>query len=78
MRFFIGLSAGGTIVVINTFVVEVILPQQRMVLRGIFNWVSDIELVLLDTVSDDIASPLGRRTADANYNMLHVPQLETR
>jgi MFS family permease len=37
-RFFIGLSIGGTIVVVCTYVMEMILPQQRMALRAFFNW----------------------------------------
>ncbi|KAI6215476.1 hypothetical protein M3Y94_00389200 [Aphelenchoides besseyi] len=37
-RFFIGLSIGGTIVVVCTFVMESILPEQRMALRAFFNW----------------------------------------
>ncbi|KAI6177299.1 hypothetical protein M3Y97_00891600 [Aphelenchoides bicaudatus] len=37
-RFVIGLSIGGTIVVVCTFVMELILPQQRMALRAFFNW----------------------------------------
>lgn len=38
MRFIVGLSVGGTIVVLCAWIMEVILPQQRMVLRGLFNW----------------------------------------
>jgi MFS family permease len=38
LRFLLGLSIGGAIVVVYTFVVELLLPQQRMPLRGIFNW----------------------------------------
>ncbi|CAD5217765.1 unnamed protein product [Bursaphelenchus okinawaensis] len=37
-RFFIGLSIGGTLVVVCTFVMEMLLPQQRMALRAFFNW----------------------------------------
>ncbi|TKR75962.1 hypothetical protein L596_017179 [Steinernema carpocapsae] len=37
-RFFIGLSIGGTIVVVCTFVMEMLLPEQRMALRAFFNW----------------------------------------
>uniref|UniRef100_A0A914XUL3 Major facilitator superfamily (MFS) profile domain-containing protein n=1 Tax=Panagrolaimus superbus TaxID=310955 RepID=A0A914XUL3_9BILA len=37
-RFFIGLAIGGTLVVVCTFVMEMILPQQRMALRAFFNW----------------------------------------
>ncbi|CAD6195207.1 unnamed protein product [Caenorhabditis auriculariae] len=38
LRFFIGLAVGGTLVVVCTFVMELLLPQQRVVLRGFFNW----------------------------------------
>lgn len=38
LRFFVGLSIGGTIVVIYTFIMELLLPEQRMILRGFFNW----------------------------------------
>uniref|UniRef100_A0A8R1HGV8 MFS domain-containing protein n=1 Tax=Caenorhabditis japonica TaxID=281687 RepID=A0A8R1HGV8_CAEJA len=38
LRFFVGLSIGGTLVVIGAWIMEVILAQQRMVLRGCFNW----------------------------------------
>ncbi|CAD5222373.1 unnamed protein product [Bursaphelenchus xylophilus] len=37
-RFFIGLSIGGTLVVVCTFVMEMLLPEQRMALRAFFNW----------------------------------------
>uniref|UniRef100_A0AC34PW22 Major facilitator superfamily (MFS) profile domain-containing protein n=1 Tax=Panagrolaimus sp. JU765 TaxID=591449 RepID=A0AC34PW22_9BILA len=37
-RFVIGLSIGGTLVVVCTFVMEMILPEQRMALRAFFNW----------------------------------------
>ncbi|KAH7717256.1 solute carrier family 22 [Aphelenchoides avenae] len=33
-----GLAIGGTLVAVWTLVVEVILPQQRMLLRGVFDW----------------------------------------
>uniref|UniRef100_A0A0R3RLQ1 MFS domain-containing protein n=1 Tax=Elaeophora elaphi TaxID=1147741 RepID=A0A0R3RLQ1_9BILA len=38
LRFFVGLSIGGAIVVICTYVMEMLLPQQRMALRAFFNW----------------------------------------
>ncbi|EYC46052.1 hypothetical protein Y032_0410g953 [Ancylostoma ceylanicum] len=38
LRFFVGLCIGGALVTFGTFVTELLLPQQRMVLRGIFNW----------------------------------------
>ncbi|EGT47687.1 hypothetical protein CAEBREN_29089 [Caenorhabditis brenneri] len=38
LRFFVGLSVGGMMVVLSTWVMELILPQQRMVVRGFFNW----------------------------------------
>ncbi|EFP09944.1 hypothetical protein CRE_11551 [Caenorhabditis remanei] len=38
LRFCVGLSIGGTIVALCAWITEVILPQQRMVLRGFFNW----------------------------------------
>ncbi|CAG9536879.1 unnamed protein product, partial [Cercopithifilaria johnstoni] len=38
LRFFIGISIGGTIVVVCTYVMEMLLPQQRMALRAFFNW----------------------------------------
>jgi len=37
-RFVIGLCIGGTLVVVCTFVMEMILPEQRMALRAFFNW----------------------------------------
>lgn len=37
-RFFIGLAIGGTLVVVCTFIMEMLLPQQRMPLRACFNW----------------------------------------
>ncbi|KAM3722576.1 Uncharacterized protein ACO02O_05890 [Dirofilaria immitis] len=37
-RFFVGLSIGGTIVVVCTYVMEMLLPEQRMALRAFFNW----------------------------------------
>ncbi|CAJ0941320.1 unnamed protein product, partial [Mesorhabditis belari] len=38
VRFFVGLAIGGTLVVVCTFVMEMLLPQQRMALRAFFNW----------------------------------------
>ncbi|CAL2040293.1 unnamed protein product [Caenorhabditis brenneri] len=38
VRFFVGLTLGGMLVVLCAWIMEVILPQQRMVLRGLFNW----------------------------------------
>ncbi|PIC42649.1 hypothetical protein B9Z55_009658 [Caenorhabditis nigoni] len=38
IRFFLGLSVGGTLVVVCTFVMEMLLPKQRMALRAFFNW----------------------------------------
>ncbi|CAP26484.1 Protein CBG05850 [Caenorhabditis briggsae] len=38
LRFFVGLSIGGMLVVLCAWIMEVILPQQRMVVRGCFNW----------------------------------------
>ncbi|KAL6726547.1 hypothetical protein Aduo_008508 [Ancylostoma duodenale] len=38
IRFFVGLSVGGTLVVVCTFVMEMLMPQQRMALRAFFNW----------------------------------------
>ncbi|CAI5443970.1 unnamed protein product [Caenorhabditis angaria] len=38
IRFFLGLAVGGTLVVVCTFVMEMLLPQQRMALRAFFNW----------------------------------------
>uniref|UniRef100_A0A1I7V0H8 MFS domain-containing protein n=1 Tax=Caenorhabditis tropicalis TaxID=1561998 RepID=A0A1I7V0H8_9PELO len=37
MEFFVGLSVGGMLVVYCAWIMEVILPQQRMVVRGIFH-----------------------------------------
>ncbi|VDN19642.1 unnamed protein product, partial [Gongylonema pulchrum] len=37
-RFFVGLSIGGTIVGVCTYVMEMLLPEQRMALRAFFNW----------------------------------------
>ncbi len=37
-RFFVGLSIGGAVVVVCTFVMEMLLPEQRMALRAFFNW----------------------------------------
>ncbi|CAI5456257.1 unnamed protein product [Caenorhabditis angaria] len=38
VRFFVGFASGGIPVVICTWVMELLLAEQRMVLRGIFNW----------------------------------------
>nr|CDJ83752.1 Major facilitator superfamily MFS-1 domain containing protein [Haemonchus contortus] len=38
IRFFVGLSVGGTLVVVCTFIMEMLLPHQRMALRAFFNW----------------------------------------
>ncbi|KHJ94710.1 hypothetical protein OESDEN_05356 [Oesophagostomum dentatum] len=38
-RLLLGLFIGGAIVAFATYVTELILPSQRMVLRGFFNWV---------------------------------------
>jgi len=37
-RFFVGLAIGGAVVVVSTFVMEMLLPEQRMALRAFFNW----------------------------------------
>uniref|UniRef100_A0A1I7YL87 MFS domain-containing protein n=1 Tax=Steinernema glaseri TaxID=37863 RepID=A0A1I7YL87_9BILA len=37
-RFFVGLAAGGNSVVVCAFVMELLLPDQRIYLRGVFNW----------------------------------------
>uniref|UniRef100_A0A158R4N3 MFS domain-containing protein n=1 Tax=Syphacia muris TaxID=451379 RepID=A0A158R4N3_9BILA len=37
-RFFVGLGIGGTIVGVCTFIMEMLLPKQRMALRAFFNW----------------------------------------
>ncbi|KHN79445.1 Uncharacterized protein F23F12.3 [Toxocara canis] len=37
-RFFVGLSIGGTVVGVCTYVMEMLLPEQRMALRAFFNW----------------------------------------
>lgn len=37
-RFCVGLSIAGVLVVICAWIMEVILPTQRMVVRGFFNW----------------------------------------
>jgi MFS family permease len=37
-RFILGYSIGGIVVVVYTFIMELILPSQRMILRCIFNW----------------------------------------
>ena len=42
LRFFVGTSIGGTVVV-YTYVIELIEPQQRMFLRAFFNWVSAMD-----------------------------------
>ncbi|VDM28954.1 unnamed protein product [Toxocara canis] len=39
LRFFVGFICGGVIVGIYTYIMELILPEQRMVLRGFSNWV---------------------------------------
>lgn len=39
LRFILGLSIGGALVTLATYVAELILPGQRMLLRGVFNWV---------------------------------------
>uniref|UniRef100_A0A914H0R7 Uncharacterized protein n=1 Tax=Globodera rostochiensis TaxID=31243 RepID=A0A914H0R7_GLORO len=47
-RFLVGLSIGGTLVVVCTFVMEIILPAQRMALRAFFNWgIARLALTLL-------------------------------
>ncbi|EYC46108.1 hypothetical protein Y032_0407g906 [Ancylostoma ceylanicum] len=38
LRFFVGLFIGGALVTLGTFVTELLLPEQRMVMRGVFNW----------------------------------------
>uniref|UniRef100_A0A914W2C2 Major facilitator superfamily (MFS) profile domain-containing protein n=1 Tax=Plectus sambesii TaxID=2011161 RepID=A0A914W2C2_9BILA len=38
LRFLVGSSIGGTVVVVYTYVMELILPQQRVFLRAFFNW----------------------------------------
>ncbi|CAK5075978.1 unnamed protein product [Meloidogyne enterolobii] len=38
-RFILGLCIGGDLVVVYTFVMEQLLPTQRMAIRGFFNWV---------------------------------------
>jgi len=38
-RFILGLCIGGDLVVVYTFVMEQLLPPQRMAIRGFFNWV---------------------------------------
>jgi hypothetical protein len=43
LRFFVGTSIGGTVVVVYTYVIELIEPQQRMFLRAFFNWVSTVD-----------------------------------
>ncbi|VDD95558.1 unnamed protein product [Enterobius vermicularis] len=37
-RFVVGLAMGGTVVGVCTFVMEMLLPKQRMALRAFFNW----------------------------------------
>ncbi|CAK5080073.1 unnamed protein product [Meloidogyne enterolobii] len=37
-RFILGLCIGGDLVVVYTFVMEQLLPTQRMAIRGFFNW----------------------------------------
>ncbi|KAL7078014.1 hypothetical protein ACQ4LE_002464 [Meloidogyne hapla] len=37
-RFIIGLCIGGNLVVVYTFVMEQLLPTQRMAIRGVINW----------------------------------------
>ncbi|GMT23092.1 hypothetical protein PFISCL1PPCAC_14389, partial [Pristionchus fissidentatus] len=48
-RFCIGLSIGGMMVVGCTYIMELILPQQRMFLRAYFNW--GISRILLTTIA---------------------------
>ncbi|CAJ0581031.1 unnamed protein product, partial [Mesorhabditis spiculigera] len=38
VRFFMGLSIGGSLVVVCTYVMEMLEPQQRMALRAFINW----------------------------------------
>ncbi|KAK0415970.1 hypothetical protein QR680_012224 [Steinernema hermaphroditum] len=47
-RFFVGLAVGGDVVVVMTYVMELILPEQRIVLRGFFNW--GIARLMLTTI----------------------------
>lgn len=47
-RLLVGLCIGGTLVVVCTFVMELILPAQRMVLRAFINWgIARLALTLL-------------------------------
>ncbi|KAK5984681.1 hypothetical protein GCK32_005974 [Trichostrongylus colubriformis] len=39
LRFVVGLSIGGAVTIKAAYVTELVLPQQRMVIRGVFNWV---------------------------------------
>ncbi|KJH45816.1 hypothetical protein DICVIV_08140 [Dictyocaulus viviparus] len=48
VRFLLGFCIGGTIVTLATLVTELLLPEQRMLLRGIFNW--GIARLILTTV----------------------------
>lgn len=48
LRLILGLSIGGTLVTVGILITEIILPEQRMVLRGIFNW--GIARLMLTTV----------------------------
>uniref|UniRef100_A0AC35U8F4 MFS domain-containing protein n=1 Tax=Rhabditophanes sp. KR3021 TaxID=114890 RepID=A0AC35U8F4_9BILA len=47
-RFFVGLAVGGAIISTFTFVMELLLPKQRMVLRAFFNW--GVARLMLTTV----------------------------
>ncbi|VDM55371.1 unnamed protein product [Angiostrongylus costaricensis] len=38
VRFLLGLCIGGCLVTVGTFITELLLPEQRMLLRGVFNW----------------------------------------
>ncbi|KAE9417264.1 hypothetical protein Angca_005853, partial [Angiostrongylus cantonensis] len=38
VRFLLGLCIGGCLVTVGTFITELLLPDQRMLLRGVFNW----------------------------------------
>uniref|UniRef100_A0A915DWC9 Major facilitator superfamily (MFS) profile domain-containing protein n=1 Tax=Ditylenchus dipsaci TaxID=166011 RepID=A0A915DWC9_9BILA len=39
-RFFVGLCIGGVVVVVYTWTMELVLPEHRIPIRSIFNWVS--------------------------------------
>ncbi|KAK6744400.1 hypothetical protein RB195_011231 [Necator americanus] len=85
IRFFVGLSVGGTLVVVCTFVMEMLLPQQRMALRAFFNWGRLEEMRIAERYIARFArieyKPVAHKKIEHNKNlceMLHTGGLHRR